>query len=347
MVSVSTKATEKRSAEHVIAKMSAHVAPWIVAVGLAAAGCADLPSESHEPAGDAVQQVATTSGADAGLAAAANDGASAVAADAAGGGDAGVVTFPPTGDLSKDGSYKSTTLKKTGPNGKYTVYLPQELGKDGVKHPIVGWMSGGGSSHTGYPLLPRLATHGFVVVAPDVSPSIGQEVDLGKQILAGIEWAIAENTRAGSPLQSKLNASRAASIGYSMGGLASFTIASDPRITTTVHISGGNHQPDRVKNLRRPAAFICGRPSGAGSDIAAANCDRDFKNATTPVFYANFNGGHLGIQQEPTRTQIATLTTTWLRWQLMDDSSLASTFVGAGCKACTDPVWKVQQKNLD
>lgn len=256
-------------------------------------------------------------------------------------------SFPTTGDLSKDGTFKSTTLRKTGPSGKYTVYLPQELGRGGVTHPIVGWMSGGGSLPSAYPLLPRLATHGFVVVAAEVSPGIGQEVELGKQILAGIEWAIAENTRSGSPLFGKLNTSRTASIGYSMGALASFTIASDPRITTTVHISGGNQQPERVKNLRNPAAFICGTPNGAGADIAAANCDRDFRNATTPVFYANFKGGHLGIRQEPTATQITTLTTTWLRWKLMDDGTLASTFVGPQCEACTDPAWKVQQKNLN
>lgn len=254
-------------------------------------------------------------------------------------------SFPSTGDLSKPGSFKSTTLTRTGPSGKYTVYLPQDLGQNGAKHPIVGWMSGGGSLPSAYTLLPRLATHGFVVVAAEVSPGVGQEVELGRQILAGIEWAIAENARSGSPLFGKLNTKRTASIGYSMGALASFTIASDPRITTTVHISGGNQQADRIKNLRNPAAFICGTTSGG--DIAAANCDRDFKNATTPVFYANFKGGHLGIRQEPTASQIAALTTTWLRWKLMDDSTLASTFVGTNCKACTDPAWKVQQKNLD
>jgi hypothetical protein len=307
-------------------RAAATIATLVAALSITLSGCADLHAapSTHEQAGDDLPQVADPS-------------------------DAAVVAvFPATGDLSKDGSYKSTTLKKTGPGGKYTVYLPQELGAGGVKHPIVGWMSGGGAMHTSYPLLPRLATHGFIVVAPDVTPGMGQEVDLGKQILAGIAWAIAENARAGSPLYDKLNTSRTASIGFSMGGLASFTIADDPRITTTVHISGGNQQADRVKNLRKPAAFICGNASGSGADIAAANCDRDFKNATTPVFYANFNGGHLGIQQEPTRTQIGTLATKWLRWQLMDDSTLAATFVGPKCGACTDPAWKkVQQKNLD
>ena len=69
-------------------------------------------------------------------------------------------------------------------------------------------------------------------------------------------------------------------MGYSMGSLATFTIANDPRLTTTVHISGGNMVPERVNNLHAPAAFFCGIPGDASCnilstdcDIAAANCD--------------------------------------------------------------------------
>jgi hypothetical protein len=261
--------------------------------------------------------------------------------------------FPKVTDFTKDGPFASETVNDTGPNGNYTVYLPSPLAPDGAKNPIVAWMSGGGTTPAIYPLLPRLATHGFVVVASNTVPNIGQEVELGQEIIAGIDWVIAENGRSGSAVFGKLDPSKIASVGYSMGSLATFTIASDPRLTTTVHISGGNMVADRVKNLRAPAAFLCGLTGDAACsildtscDIAAANCDADFANATTPVFYGKFPGGHLGILTPPNQARIQAATTAWLRWKLMDDATLATMFIGPDCTLCTDPDWTVQEKQL-
>jgi hypothetical protein len=201
--------------------------------------------------------------------------------------------------------------------------------------------------------LPRLATHGFVVVASNTTPGIGQEVALGQEIIAGIAWAIEENGRQASTMFGKLDTTKIASVGYSMGSLATFTIANDPRLTTTVHISGGNMMADRIANLRGPSAFICGLTGDAtcnilspDCDIAAVNCDTDFNNATTPVFYGQFPAGHLGILQAPHTDRIGAVATGWLRWKLMSDSTLAVMFVGPQCRLCTDPNWKVKQKNL-
>jgi hypothetical protein len=262
--------------------------------------------------------------------------------------------FPPVTDFAKDGPYQSTTLENAGPSNNYTVYMPTMLAPGGAKNPIVGWMSGGSTTHTLYPLLPRLATHGFVVVAANVTPGIGEEEMLGKQIIDGIDWVLAENMRSESMFFGKLDATKIASMGYSMGSLSTFTIANDPRLTTTVHISGGNMDAQRINNLHAPAAFICGIPGDDSCsilddtcDIAAANCDTDFAGAKTPVFYANFNGGHLGILLPPTEDQIGTLATTWLRWKLMSDRSLDSKFLGDQCEVCKDTSWKkVQRKNL-
>ena len=173
-------------------------------------------------------------------------------------------------------------------------------------------------------------------------------------MIAGIDWALAENGRNGSPLFGKLDRAKIAAAGYSMGSLATFTIASDPRLTTTVHISGGNMAPERIQNLRAPAAFLCGVPGtdtcnilSNDCDIAAANCDTDFNAATTPVFYGNFPGGHLGILTPPLQQQIQTEVVAWLRWQLWGDGKLKSRFVGQDCGVCKQASWKVKQKKLD
>lgn len=263
--------------------------------------------------------------------------------------------FPRVNDFGKDGPFKAKTTQDTGPDDNYTVYAPDPLLPGGAKSPIVVWMSGGGTTPPLYPLLPLLATHGFVVVASNTAPGIGSELDLGKELLAAIDWAIAENGRDGSDFAGKLDTTKIAATGYSMGSLATFTIASDPRLTTTVHISGGNMAPERIDNLRGPAAFFCGIP-GDGScidilssecDIAAANCDADFNAAKTPVFYGNFAGGHLGILLPPWQQQIQTEVVAWLRWQLMGDGTLKPRFVGDQCGVCTDSDWKVKQKNLN
>ena len=234
------------------------------------------------------------------------------------------------------------------------MYRPTELSPGGAKNPIVGWMSGGGTDHTWYTLLPHLATHGFVVVASNSIPGIGAEVMLGEEIIAGIDWAIAENARAGSEFEGKLDTTKIASAGYSMGSLATFTIAMDERLTTTVHISGGNMLAERVANLRKPAAFICGIPGDANCglldatcDIAAANCAVDFEGATTPVFYATFQSGHLGVMTSPFIERITAMTTEWLRFHLMSDTTRHGSFIGDGCTYCADTNWTVKQKNLE
>jgi hypothetical protein len=269
------------------------------------------------------------------------------------GGGTSTGPFPPVTDFTKDGPFTSTVVNATGPNGNYAVYVPTPLAPNGAKNPIVGWMSGGGTTQSGYPLLPRLATHGFLVVASNTVPGIGAEVALGQEIIAGIDWAIAENGKAGSQFEGKLDTTKLASMGYSMGSLATFTIANDKRLTTTVHISGGNMVPERVDNLHAPAAFICGTPGdsscnilSATCDIAGANCATDFAGSKVPTFYAVFPGGHLGVLQAPMQDRIYLAATAWLRWKLMDDTTLAPMFVGPDCTICKEPNWKVQQKNL-
>jgi hypothetical protein len=112
-------------------------------------------------------------------------------------------------------------------------------------------------------------------------------------------------------------------------------------------------EPSRIEKLEQPAAFICGIPGddscnilSGDCDIAGANCATDFMNATTPVFYAVFSYGHLGVLTPPYQDQIYEMTTAWLRYELMGDTTLAARFIGSDCSYCKDANWKVQQKNL-
>ena len=245
--------------------------------------------------------------------------------------------------LGKDGPYMSMTVPKTGPNNKYTIYRPQTLAPGGAKNPFVAWISGGGSTSDQYTLLPHLATHGFVIVASDTAPNVGEQEALGKEMVAAVDWMVAETQRSGSDYADKVDATKVAAMGYSMGGLAATACGADPRWTTTVHISGGAGD-GTIKNLHAPAAMLCG---ASGVDIAGANCATDFDQATTPMFYGVFNGGdHLGVRTAPYSDRIAAFITGWLRWQLMGDQMLQPMFVGDACTVCKDMNWTVKQKNL-
>jgi hypothetical protein len=271
-------------------------------------------------------------------------GAAGSAAGAAGSTATAGPKFMSVSDLSGDGPYESMTLNNTGPGGTYTIYRPSELAPGGAKNPVVGWMSGGNTTPSAYPMLPHLATHGFVIIASNTRPQIDEEVQLGKEIIAGIDWMLAENAKMDSDFFGKLDETKLASMGYSMGALATTTIAGDPRLTTTVHISGGNMMTDRINMLHAPAAFICG---ASGADIAGANCATDFDAAKVPVFYGVFkDGDHLGVQTQPYAGRIQIVVTGWLRWQLMSDESLKAMFVGDQCTVCKDTNWTVKQKGL-
>jgi hypothetical protein len=269
-------------------------------------------------------------------------GAGAAGASAGTGSTAGssspapAMAWPPISNFGKTGPFMATTKNNDGPMGGYTLFYPQDLGRDGLKHPMITWGNGATTTPNLFSLLPLLASHGFVVIASNDSFVTSAEMK------SGLDWLVMENDRQGSPFYQKLDPTRAASMGYSLGSLGTFEIANDPRIKTTVHISGGAMDKSVVPNLRNPAAFLC----GDDSDIAHANCVSDFEMANVPVFFGVFAGDHLGILGSHT-DQINTAAAAWLRWRLMDDASLAPWFVGADCMLCKDSKWVVKQKMLD
>ena len=244
----------------------------------------------------------------------------------------------PAADIGAEGPFKSMTVMNSGPSNGYTLYVPMELGRDGLKHPIVTWGNGSGSTPGQYTLLPRIASHGFVVIASN-NTSV-----TGALLKGGIDWLIAENGREGSMFKDKLDPKQVASMGFSLGSLATFEIAGDMRIRTTIHISGGSMNKSVVSNLHAPAAFYCGNDS----DIAFNGCEGDFEISKVPTIYANFPGDHLGVRNAKTAPQVAKATVGWLRWRLMGDKMLDAMFVGPDCGLCKDMTWeKVQQKMLD
>jgi hypothetical protein len=258
------------------------------------------------------------------------------------------VGFPAVSDTSAKGPFTAVTITNTGPSNAYTVFHPKELAPSGALNPVVTWGNGAVTTPADYPLLPHLATHGFVVVAANDSAVTAAEVK------AGLDWIVERNADSNSPFYKKLDLKRIGGVGYSLGGLATLGNADDARYVTLVIISGASMNDDsrmmNIPKLHTPVAYLC-----TADDASQGNCANDYAIVKVPAFFAVMNGSahtdvtsFLGLGVPAIQTRLAAATTAWLRWQLLDDASQKSKFVGADCGLCKDSNWTVKpQKNLD
>jgi len=279
------------------------------------------------------------------------------AADAGSSNTTGTLPVPDT--LEGLGPFEVLDQANTGPGEMYHLFLPQPLGQDGMKHPIVAWSPGAGAFPEAYwVMLNSLASQGFVTLSYNTTAQ-------GPNLVAAIDWLIEENEREGSEMYGMLDTSKIAAGGHSMGSLATYQMADDPRLTTTLHMSGGSFTPNAdVPRLRKPALMVCGAAGGDGmitGDIANAMCGIDFDMAAVPVFYAVVEGaGHTALNDaeatmgfgtapdDPHKLLFIKAMVGWLRWQLADDQSLKNMFVGDDCELCAPGSgYIVKQKDLN
>lgn len=239
-------------------------------------------------------------------------------------------SLPPVSSVAVDGPFATTVTQSTGSSRSGWVVRPTNLGANGLKHPIFIWGPGAGTGPAEYEFhLRRLASHGFVVYSETSSNS-------GSEMTAAMTWLISENSRSTSPYYQKLDTSRIAAGGHSRGSIASFAIAGDSRLTTTIHVSGGSFDGNGPNNLRKPAAYMC----GGGDSLALPNCDRDYTNTRVPVFYTVVgNASHTQAAREALPA-----ITAWLRWHIGGESFRSDNFLATNCAFCTG-TWSSKKKN--
>ncbi len=261
----------------------------------------------------------------------------------------------------------------------HVVYRPADLAPFGPKKARLGvliWGNGGCSADGASARLhlAQIASFGYVVIAPGgifsgpggSAPSPPRQPDAAgtlppvattyKDVLAGLDWALAENGRKGSPLYGKIDPKQVAVAGHSCGGLQALQAAGDPRIKAVMinnsgifadqsqPISGIHVEKSLLKTLHTPVLYILGGPK----DVAYPNGMDDFaKIDTVPVMVANLPVGHLGTFAKPNGGAVALVEIDWLAWQLRGDKKAALTFTGPKCGLCVDPQWSVQRKGIE
>ncbi|HWL61246.1 MAG TPA: hypothetical protein VNQ32_00455 [Steroidobacteraceae bacterium] len=249
------------------------------------------------------------------------------------------------------------------------VYRPANVAAMGArKLGVVAWGNGGCSNDaasTRFHLL-ELASHGYLVIAsgrilsgPGAPPASGERLPFPQTVpgdlIAAIDWALAENTRQGSPYFGRIDPKQVAVAGFSCGGLQAALVAGDPRIATVIMQNTGTYEGERstmpglkvpkstLKKFHTPVLYIIGGPT----DVAYTNAMEDFALIDhVPVAMANLPVGHGGTYHEPNGGAAAQVAVDWLNWQLRGDAQGRARFIGANCGLCTDPKWTLEKKNF-
>lgn len=258
----------------------------------------------------------------------------------------------------------------------HTVYRPADLSST-PKLPVLLWANGGcrNTSVEFTRFLGELASHGYLVVAVGrsnipflvIRGSIAAVADTKdangnpqiimdpSYLIKGLDWAIAENSRKGSPLYGKVDTTKVATIGQSCGGPQAFLAAHDPRITTVVALNSsfptasapgmaGGNDGWTAEKLAIPAALFTGGPADTGYN-GAETCYKALP-ATLPALKASLNSvGHTGAYPMPELRWVAGVLS-WLDWQLKGDLKAKDNFSGPTCALCGDPDWWIDTQNI-
>jgi hypothetical protein len=261
----------------------------------------------------------------------------------------------------------------------HVVYRPRDLASLGrQKLGVLVWGNGGcRSDATRQRLhLGEIASHGYVVIAPGRIESgpgsvVRQEQEAPRaangaptapvktsaaDVAAGIDMALAENGRKGSPYAGRIDPAQIAVSGTSCGGLQALMVAADPRVRAViVHNSGifkdGSNpikgitvDKSMLRKLHTPVLYILGGPG----DVAFPNGSDDFdKIDHVPVFLASIDVGHGGTFRQPNGGAVAPVAVDWLAWQLRGDKAAAKRFTGTPCGLCQTPGWTVRRKKIE
>ncbi len=238
-------------------------------------------------------------------------------------------SLPPVQDVTAPGPYAVSIDQTAGPGNDGWLVYPTNAGQNGVNHPILVWGPGAGSDPADYEdMLRQWASHGFVVYS-EVSSSSGD------YMVDALDWLEDQNSSPSSPLYQDLDTSEIAFGGHSRGSIGTFDVATEPRLTTTIHVAGGSFDGNGPNNLRKPTLYV-----GGDEDFATANMERDYTNTDVPVWFnildntdhilATRNGQHI--------------ITAWLRWHLADEQfRRTEDFLSNDCTFCD--MGEVQYKN--
>ena len=244
--------------------------------------------------------------------------------------------FPPLTDYAaKDGGFgPAVTTRRTGDGGLGTdpdggantvaIFRPAaaKYGQGGVTHPIIVW--GNGSTNTvdiwqGF--LARVATYGFVVVAPEQTQVTADHMN------KAIDYVLRLANDPTSGDCGKIDTTKIGSTGYSRGGGGAISVGSNARITSTFFFASNG----TTKNLKAPWGVIGG---DADTTFDWASISASIMGSPQPAFGAVLAGIDHNRVAGNAKAQQGYIA--WMRWRFMGDKAGHDVFVGPSCTFCSD-----------
>jgi dienelactone hydrolase len=241
--------------------------------------------------------------------------------------------FPSVGTNFPDpGPYEAISVQK---DAEHWYYYPDDLGRDGLLHPVVLWGNGTWLNPEHYePLLQHLAKQGFIVAAAFTS-----NAGSGREMLAGLDHLTELNQNPDSPFYQHVDVGTVASMGHSQGGGGALQAAHDERVDTVVALEPFMGD---AAGVHGPAFFVAGQRD---TTIPPATVRQRYDaSAGIPAAYGEFaNADHItpALDAGPMRGPI----TAWLRWHLMVDAVAKRQFVGSDCTYCTSDAFTTYEAN--
>ncbi len=269
-------------------------------------------------------------------------------------------TLPVEGaPLAVPGPYQTTSGPAFGSPG-LIVFHPANLDAFPARDtlPVLVWGNGGCEIDTARysAFLSTIVSHGFLVLGTAAQEGEARRQATADDLRAAVDWASAENARAGSPLRGKIDTNQVAVMGQSCGGFLSLSLGADPRVDTIGMFNSGVQPPapnapagrfpttDAIKDLHGPVLLI----NGAERDFLTPASHATYEAIThVPAFYgARAGAGHTATVFHPGGGEYANVASNWLRWQFKKDAEAAKMFLGDDCSLCTLPTWDVESKGF-
>lgn len=247
-----------------------------------------------------------------------------------------------------------------------TLFHPRDLSAFGneKKLPVLLWGNGACANTTfeHKNFLNEIASHGYVIVAIGLLDEIHERGEASRkkttssQLMAGLDWILAENTSTESIYLGKIDGTKVAAMGMSCGGLQAIEISADPRISTSVICNSGvlpTPSPlpgmpalgkEVLKKFHAPVLYVMGGPK----DIAYQNAMDDYRRINhVPVAMTNLDVGHAGTYAQPHGGRYSPVVLAWLDWQLKDQDDRSKVFLGENGTLARDPEWSIECKNFE